>query len=318
MPGTANVPVLLVSQYGGAKYIPTGRGYAIKHNTFVKVGVQGVPWLKGGPGELPGVPYQGRPASLPHLHTCAPKVALLPWGWPDTDRAPQVCPPCLRRHNRCTAVTRGATYTTLLSCCCWSSCCCWWRPRWAWVVGGAAERGGAAALQTASRCAWLRRLWRIECPTAASCAQPITCRTTLPFHPRAMRAFPGARGWCPSPSFGRPSGSTRRPSRWAGGRLECRRELGQRHSGIGNGMLQGGLRNARLASWCRWRSAHCGLAETVHLRPSPAPQLERCKDDFEAWLLWMTDVTDTSTNSTWWVGLPRGVCQLSSFSSKQC
>lgn len=25
-------------QYGGAKYIPTGRGYAIKHNTFVKVG----------------------------------------------------------------------------------------------------------------------------------------------------------------------------------------------------------------------------------------------------------------------------------------
>lgn len=26
------------SQYGGAKYIPTGRGYAIKHNTFVKVG----------------------------------------------------------------------------------------------------------------------------------------------------------------------------------------------------------------------------------------------------------------------------------------
>ena len=26
-------------QYGGAKYIPTGRGYAIKHNTFVKVGL---------------------------------------------------------------------------------------------------------------------------------------------------------------------------------------------------------------------------------------------------------------------------------------
>ena len=27
-------------QYGGAAYIPTGRGYAIKHNTFVKVGVR--------------------------------------------------------------------------------------------------------------------------------------------------------------------------------------------------------------------------------------------------------------------------------------
>ena len=25
-------------QYGGAKYIPTGRGYAIKHSSFVKVG----------------------------------------------------------------------------------------------------------------------------------------------------------------------------------------------------------------------------------------------------------------------------------------
>lgn len=34
-------------------------------------------------------------------------------------------------------------------------------------------------------------------------------------------------------------------------------------------------------------------------RPPPHQQLERCKDDFEAWLLWMTDVTDTSTNSTW-------------------
>lgn len=33
-----------------------------------------------------------------------------------------------------------------------------------------------------------------------------------------------------------------------------------------------------------------------------APQLERCKDDFEAWMLWMTDVTDTETGSTWWVG----------------
>ena len=27
-------------QYGGAAYIPTGRGYAIKHNTFVKVRVR--------------------------------------------------------------------------------------------------------------------------------------------------------------------------------------------------------------------------------------------------------------------------------------
>lgn len=28
-------------------------------------------------------------------------------------------------------------------------------------------------------------------------------------------------------------------------------------------------------------------------------QLERCKDDFESWLLWMKDVTEPSTNSTW-------------------
>lgn len=30
-------PSVAAAQYGGAKYIPTGRGYAIKHNTFVKV-----------------------------------------------------------------------------------------------------------------------------------------------------------------------------------------------------------------------------------------------------------------------------------------
>ena len=29
-------------------------------------------------------------------------------------------------------------------------------------------------------------------------------------------------------------------------------------------------------------------------------QLERCKDDFEAWILWMRDVSDTSTGSTWY------------------
>ena len=28
-------------------------------------------------------------------------------------------------------------------------------------------------------------------------------------------------------------------------------------------------------------------------------QLERVKDDYEAWVLWMNDVTDTSTSSTW-------------------
>ena len=35
---THSAPCFCASQYGGAKYIPTGRGYAIKHNTFVKVG----------------------------------------------------------------------------------------------------------------------------------------------------------------------------------------------------------------------------------------------------------------------------------------
>jgi len=38
--GSLSLSVCL--QYGGAKYIPTGRGYAIKHNTFVKVG-----WVVG-------------------------------------------------------------------------------------------------------------------------------------------------------------------------------------------------------------------------------------------------------------------------------
>jgi hypothetical protein len=36
------------------------------------------------------------------------------------------------------------------------------------------------------------------------------------------------------------------------------------------------------------------------MHPTAGVQLERVKDDFDAWLLWMDDVVDTETKSTWY------------------
>lgn len=51
-------------------------------------------------------------------------------------------------------------------------------------------------------------------------------------------------------------------------------------------------------AWSTWMVSISILWSPFWFNPQTF-QLERCKDDFEAWLLWMTDVTDTSTNTTW-------------------
>ncbi|PSC69540.1 Callose synthase 5 [Micractinium conductrix] len=51
-------------------------------------------------------------------------------------------------------------------------------------------------------------------------------------------------------------------------------------------------------AWSTWMVSVAILWAPFWFNPQTF-QLERCKDDFEAWVLWMRDVTDTSTNSTW-------------------
>jgi hypothetical protein len=53
-------------------------------------------------------------------------------------------------------------------------------------------------------------------------------------------------------------------------------------------------------SWSTWLVAVSILWAPFWFNPQTF-QLERTRDDFEAWQLWMDDVVDTETNSTWWV-----------------
>ncbi|KAL4451723.1 hypothetical protein ABPG75_007385 [Micractinium tetrahymenae] len=51
-------------------------------------------------------------------------------------------------------------------------------------------------------------------------------------------------------------------------------------------------------AWSTWMVSVAILWSPFWFNPQTF-QLERVKDDFASWLLWMRDVTDTSTNSTW-------------------
>ncbi|KFM22655.1 Callose synthase 5 [Auxenochlorella protothecoides] len=52
-------------------------------------------------------------------------------------------------------------------------------------------------------------------------------------------------------------------------------------------------------TWSTWLVAVCILWSPFWFNPQTF-QLERCKDDFEAWILWMTDVIDSEAGSTWY------------------
>ena len=51
-------------------------------------------------------------------------------------------------------------------------------------------------------------------------------------------------------------------------------------------------------TWSTWLVSVSILWSPFWFNPQTF-QLDRCKDDFEAWLLWMRDVEDTDTKSTW-------------------
>lgn len=55
-------------------------------------------------------------------------------------------------------------------------------------------------------------------------------------------------------------------------------------------------------TWSTWLVVVCILVAPFWFNPQTF-QIERCKDDFENWILWMTDVADNETRSTWWVGV---------------
>lgn len=55
-------------------------------------------------------------------------------------------------------------------------------------------------------------------------------------------------------------------------------------------------------TWSAWLVAVAILWSPFWFNPQTF-QLERCKDDFEGWMMWMSDVTDTETGTTWWVGI---------------
>lgn len=52
-------------------------------------------------------------------------------------------------------------------------------------------------------------------------------------------------------------------------------------------------------TWSTWLVVVCILVAPFWFNPQTF-QIERCKDDFENWILWMTDVADNETRSTWW------------------
>ncbi|KAK2080835.1 hypothetical protein QBZ16_000689 [Prototheca wickerhamii] len=52
-------------------------------------------------------------------------------------------------------------------------------------------------------------------------------------------------------------------------------------------------------TWSTWLVVVCILVAPFWFNPQTF-QIERCKDDFENWILWMTDVADNETRSTWY------------------
>ncbi|KDD75094.1 1,3-beta-glucan synthase, partial [Helicosporidium sp. ATCC 50920] len=53
-----------------------------------------------------------------------------------------------------------------------------------------------------------------------------------------------------------------------------------------------------LLTWSAWLVAVCLLWAPFWFNPQTF-QIERCTDDFEAWVLWMTDVVDAESGTTW-------------------